>query len=118
MAKKVAEEVVETEEDEVGGFESVRAVRAGFLAGTCPFRGQPYTPRLDSRCPTTVPAFGLPVLDRPKGETAVAMLHAIPHIPFESYCHTCLDGQVREEEDGRNPSFRVPSVAGKRRGKR
>lgn len=110
---KVEPEVVQDEEND-NPFEAVRFVRTRFLGGSCPFRGQPFVPPLDHRCPSTVPAVGLPTFDRPKGEGAIAMMHAVPHIPENSYCHECLHDQVREEEAGRNPSRR-PVLAGKKR---
>lgn len=72
-------------------------LRAHFV--NCPFRGFPYTPKIDERCPTIIEVTTLP-LEVTSGAVRETIGQTIPHVTPGSTCDTCLVKQIREKEDG------------------
>lgn len=72
----------------------------------CPFRGHPFVPEFDERCPETFDVIATPVVVTSyRGMTDPQVLvHAAPRLVEDSYCWTCTHDQVREKEEGHGVS--------------
>lgn len=108
---------VTTDEQEEDRFEGIHVMPTGFYGG-CPFRGFPFTPELDERCPPTAEAWLLPVADRPTGKVPEWHGQPVPVVHAEGYCAECLRDRVREREAGVQVSSRSKGLAEHHRGRK
>lgn len=104
-----------SEYEESSRTEDITTMSARHMHGVCPFRGLPYRPALDDRCPTSLPCVALDVVRKVAGVAVGAVVHPTPIMQEDSYCWTCTHDQVREHEDGWVVSSKRVSIAGKRR---
>lgn len=82
------------------GYEEIRVTPIKAMGRACPFRGVPFRPLLDERCPSSIQAYVLPVVDKAYGASAEYHAQLAPVVREGSYCSECLVKRVREREAG------------------
>ena len=104
-----AEELLPAEPEQ-DPFEAITSVSTYRVSGTCPFRGYPFKPELDERCPQAVDCIALPVEARMYHNLGVpqVLVHVVPVLKEDSYCGTCMRDQTRESEAGRSVTISKP----------